>query len=247
MIRDITAVTIGLIISIWASITYTPTSNLLFIHPANIGMILAPLVFVSRNVGLCQRAIWQIIIGLVLGGAFFIAVRQVEKVDVSFILISSLTVYIFYLLLLSVEKSLSNRNSNAVLILSKKNIITVIAIIALLTVMYRYSYYSMLGIPNKERSLMINGVEIHHINIGIILLLLVGTFESFILSFSKAIYIVLISVAIGSITDQSFYIFLNKTTDKAYGESFSTIGAIILPFFIGIMMLLVSRTHNKRK
>ncbi len=74
-------------------------------------------------------------------------------------------------------------------------------------------------VPNEQRSIMIGGLEIHHINYGIILLVFVpllfhATKKS--VNLLSVMSLVFIGFIYGTVFDESFYYMLDAVTDDAY-------------------------------
>lgn len=102
-------------------------------------------------------------------------------------------------------------------------------------------------VPNEQRSIMIGGLEIHHINYGIILLafvpLLCHAKEKTTGIFSFAI-LILIGLIYGTVFDESFYYMLDAVTDDAY---FSPL-IVGLQFLFAVVVFLSwpARSNQRR-
>lgn len=102
-------------------------------------------------------------------------------------------------------------------------------------------------VPNEQRSIMIGGLEIHHINYGIVFLvfvpLLFHATKKTAGFFSVAI-LILIGLIYGTVFDESFYYMLDAVTDDAYFSPL-IIGLQIL--FAVVVFLSWPARSNRRK
>jgi len=88
---------------------------------------------------------------------------------------------------------------------------------------YHFSNYYMKEIKhisNEDRSIMINGLEIHHINYGIILLVFLPIVLKIISKVSNKLALILLNIYIGfiygTVFDEAYYYMLKKVSDEAY-------------------------------
>jgi hypothetical protein len=101
----------------------------------------------------------------------------------------------------------------------------------------------MRDIPNEERSLMIAGIEIHHIISGLFIL----SFSTIlILNFPSKSRVVLIFYCLGlaMIGDQITYFLMYPLTDAAFFTPFSLIGAIFATCWL-ILKIFLSAVKGK--
>ncbi len=96
------------------------------------------------------------------------------------------------------------------------------------TVFTRIPYYTMADVPNEERSLMILGVEIHHINPGGLLLIVVALWATTRLRplGLRTLMAVVFGVGMSFVLDESVYYALDQVSDEAYGGVASYVGAV---------------------
>lgn len=113
------------------------------------------------------------------------------------------------------------------------NIFPVAIILAwVFLVVFRVTHEQTLHIPNEERSLMIGGVEIHHLNLGCLMLtVLIGLRSVGLRSWFRWVGVVLLGLGAGFYWDEWIYMALRDVSDQAYREYPSLIGGI---FGIGL-------------
>jgi hypothetical protein len=123
-----------------------------------------------------------------------------------------------------------------------KHIATLLAFAVLTMILYHGSNYYMKfykNIPNIDRSLFIGGLEWHHINFGVIMLLLTPLLyaRNFLRINSYALYALLGGIY-GTILDECYYYTQTPVTDNAYFEpqtfwiQIATLLLIMLLWFI---------------
>jgi hypothetical protein len=83
------------------------------------------------------------------------------------------------------------------------------------------NYYLKLykNVPNEERSIFINGLEFHHINYGLIFLILVPFLFKYASHFTKlfsSLTYLFIGFIYGTVFDECYYYMLSNMTDDAY-------------------------------
>ena len=95
-----------------------------------------------------------------------------------------------------------------------------------IVIFFRLSNILLRNVPNEERSLMIAGIEVHHIISG---LLLLSIATCMVLNFPSKSRIVFIFSALGlaMIGDQISYFMIYPLTDAAFFTPFSFMGAIL--------------------
>ncbi len=101
-------------------------------------------------------------------------------------------------------------------------------------IFYRISFEFSQHIPNEERSVFIFGFEIHHINFG-----LLGLLVLMLVSFGRntrgrVLFLIILGVSLGSMSDQLAYNLLSDMSDQAYGEAISLFGGIIGTIFVAV-------------
>jgi hypothetical protein len=104
-----------------------------------------------------------------------------------------------------------------------------------------------MGVSNEHRSIILLGFEIHHINLG---LLMVWISAHIIYFFPlpeklKRISTILLAVGIAFISDQISYYALKEITDISYNEFPSFIGAVSALILIAVLLVLLSMQKNK--
>ena len=126
----------------------------------------------------------------------------------------------------------------------KKNLLYIIFFISLTILFYHISniwLYSQ-GVANKDRSIFINNLEIHHIDYGVILLIFVPFLFKYFNKYSKKFYFfayAFIGFIYGTVFDECFY-YMNtykseEQFDKLYLNSISVmvISVIIIAVSFG--------------
>ena len=119
--------------------------------------------------------------------------------------------------------------------ITKSQIVTVSLVSLVIVLFYQISNRLLLaqGVPNEDRSLMLWGLELHHINIGILGLLAVPFVSNNGRLFS--LFTILLGVSCGMVWDQWLYFTLNEVTDAAYFKSSTVISgvaaALLIPAF----------------
>lgn len=109
--------------------------------------------------------------------------------------------------------------------------------------------YLNMGIPNEERSLMIMGYEVHHINHGLILIYISSHILYFFSSNNKIIKnisLLMLVLGIALINDQISYYALKEISDEAYLSFVSFIGAVFVSI-IQIILLFSLKLFNYSK
>ncbi len=102
-----------------------------------------------------------------------------------------------------------------------------------------------LGVPNKERSLFIGEIEIHHINWGIILLVIVVLLWPASRpdpSSRRLVLLLALGTSLGMIWDQWFYYMLADVTDDAYFHPITPMSALLILMVSGV----ISHLYRKR-
>lgn len=202
------------------------------LYPLNLFTFILPLLFVTRKLCGYFYFIYVFALGVIIDGFIFHIMKDhISYYSSQYTFTSILLVSIYIILLVLNKKNIENIENN----IEINNIFLINFLILVVIIMYRFSYYLMIDIPNEERSFMINMYEIHHINIGILLLALITVFERYLIKYN-IIYIMIIAFSIGSIFDQSTYYSLKIITDESYASNTSLLGA----FFSAFVFLLLS-------
>lgn len=118
----------------------------------------------------------------------------------------------------------------------------VFATIALLHIVHLVSVHA--GIPNEDRSLMVFGFEVHHINLGVLLvwgaaLLRGGCLRSHAPTW---LTMAILTVGLGLVADQLTFYALRDLVDSAYQGEMSLLGAML-----GIVLIAVMLPHAQRR
>ena len=146
------------------------------------------------------------------------------------------------LLLLMLAIALSHIKQNTTVSRQSTVVIAFSAVIAM-SVYHLINVYLKFvqHVPNEQRSIMIGGLEIHHINYGIILLTFVPLLfyaKEKMANFFSFVILILIGLIYGTVFDESFYYMLDAVTDDAYfspliiGLQFLFAGAIFLSWTV---------------
>ena len=121
----------------------------------------------------------------------------------------------------------------------KKRVAAVVAL-GLTILAFRLSHVVLTasGVPNRERSLIIQGAEIHHIVIGSLGAYLLGLILLIRPRCARRNVIALLTgVLFGTIADQVVYYSLAEVSDVAYGSPLSAGGAVAFGIIYGGMIL----------
>ena len=86
------------------------------------------------------------------------------------------------------------------------------------------------GIANEGRSLILGGIEVHHLNFGVLLLVTAVLLSGIPLSFPwwRGLVLALVGVAVGLIADEWFYYSATEVTDQAYFEPVTWLSALLM-------------------
>jgi hypothetical protein len=207
------------------------------LYPFNLFTFILPLLFVTRKLCRYFYFIYVFALGVIIDGFIFHIMKDhISYYSSQYTFISILLVSIYIILLVLNKKNISNN-------IEIDNIFLINFLILVVILMYRFSYYLMIDIPNEERSFMINMYEIHHINIGILLLALVTVFESYVIKYNF-IYIMIIAFSIGSIFDQSTYYSLKIITDESYASNTSLLGAFFSVFVFLFLSFFIKKVFS---
>jgi hypothetical protein len=128
--------------------------------------------------------------------------------------------------------SLHHNRKQKAAVPSKGNSITAISALILTVFSLRGFHYILLAyaVSNSERSLMLAGVEIHHIVTGMIasycLWLIAQRYPRVM---TANLYALFIGITLGLVADQVLYFALSEVTDAAYAGKASTLGAVFFP------------------
>lgn len=120
-----------------------------------------------------------------------------------------------------------------------KTIISIVLVVA----GFRVFQFLMLqaDMPNEARSIVIGGLEIHHINLGVMLVWTAAMLTAFAGRTRKTRLItgIILTIGIGMMVDQLTYYALRSVSDKAYLELASTVGAVG-----GLVLVSIALIHS---
>jgi hypothetical protein len=228
----------------WGAIPLSPLSSFGFsVCPSSIAMVLLPYAFNVQFLSGQNYNPLSFILGISLSGFIMLTLRSGSEVLYNSICYSTLIAIFFGVYYWVLNNYRFNRPDNQRG--SFPYVSAYVLLVALVTVaVYRYGYYSMLDVPNEERSLILLGYEIHHINIGVLVLaILVPLIKEFRKSFFFA---TAVGFGYGSIIDQGGYYNLSEISDTSYGGMLSTISAICLFVILSISSYFVYLNKARR-
>jgi hypothetical protein len=148
----------------------------------------------------------------------------------------SLTI-LFFLFLISTLYAISVPIKNKNLVVGKKDLYVVfISSLFFMIVYHGMNLYLKVikDIPNQERSFYIGGLEFHHINYGIILLILIPFIYKYTTKLSGAysfLSYIFIGFIYGTVFDEAFYYMLQDVSDDAYFHSIPIIASLSITLF----------------
>ncbi|XOV87582.1 MAG: hypothetical protein ACFHX7_21945 [Pseudomonadota bacterium] len=106
-----------------------------------------------------------------------------------------------------------------------------------LVLAFRFSYWITFEIPNEDRSLIVAGVEVHHLIFGVFLLGLATVLARYSLYFGTHFGGFCAGAAIGTITDQLGYLLQYEVSDLSYNSPFSwSVPIFYLLYFVFVFM-----------
>lgn len=105
------------------------------------------------------------------------------------------------------------------------------------------------GVANEDRSLMISGVEVHHLTWGPFLVLASGTWWRFLAHYRlpRLMAVLGLSLGFGMIWDQWFYYMLQDLTDDAYFGVSTVLTALLAIVGFPVIWLWNQNAASKRK
>ena len=115
-------------------------------------------------------------------------------------------------------------------------------------VFFQVSNYVLIHIPNEERSLFMFGYEVHHNNIGMIGVTLLGILWNVLWKnkVTRILSLVGAGALLGFIWDEWFYYMLKEVTDDAYFQLSTTITGISLPIVtLGFWLWLLASSKEQ--
>ena len=101
------------------------------------------------------------------------------------------------------------------------------------------------GIPNEDRSMMISGFEVHHINVGVVLIWVAALLREGGPSSRAAgvVTMVTLTVGLGLVVDQLAFYALREGADAAYDGVTSRLGAVLGVAVIAAVLGLSGQRH----
>ena len=95
------------------------------------------------------------------------------------------------------------------------------------------------GIPNEDRSMMVCGFEVHHINVGVVLVWIAALLREGGALFRAAgvVTMVALTVGLGLVVDQLAFYALREGVDAAYDGRTSRLGAVVGVAVIATVLL----------
>ena len=177
-------------------------------------------------------ALWCLSVGAMLHGLVFLGLKHESPISAwSGFGVSSVILIAFLVLYHLSQKKLKPPSLASSLRFNNKRIATFASFAALTIVAFRVMDAMLEGIPNEQRSIMLLGVEFHHINFGIITLLAVDMLGYSRHQGNNMLVLLVVGVGLGMLIDQSVYFALAQITDESYRSQTSLWGAIIVYIF----------------
>ena len=104
------------------------------------------------------------------------------------------------------------------------------------------------GIPNEDRSMMVGGFEVHHINVGVALVWIAALLREGGVVFRAAgvVTTVALTVGLGLVVDQVAFYALREGVDAAYDGTTSRLGAAVGVAVIATVLLAWPSPRVKR-
>jgi len=245
--KNVTAILFGVFLfGIWMSITDAGYIVLFHLH-ISIGHFAYLLLLILLPFRLQMHWIWMVSSTLALLDLLHL-IYQTNDLKIpawpQYALFSMGTI----LLLLILAIALSHIKQDITIDRQSTVVIALSAIIAM-SVYHLINVYLKFvqHIPNEQRSIMIGGLEIHHINYGIILLAFVPLLfyaKEQITSIFSFVILILIGLIYGTVFDESFYYILDAVTDDAYFSPL-IIGLQIL-FAVVVFLSWPARSNQRR-
>ena len=196
-------------------------SNVAFIAFA----ALYPLDRTRKTVGV----LWYLALGAILHGTVFLGLKHEPEISGWSGFAISLIVLSIYLVLnhLALKKSKPLQQTSGIRFGYES--IAILALFSALTIIvFRVLDAVLVDIPNEQRSILLFGVEFHHINFGIMLLLAVDMFGYARRQGKYMVALIMAGIGLGMLIDQSVYFALMHITDESYRSQESLWGAIIV-------------------
>jgi len=226
-------------------------------HIGYIGLLFIPAFLVIEK-DILQK-LWIFFSGLVLldlQNLIYITNGKIEIIPTSFYSSIFLTI-IICLFLITVFFGISKSITTIDFKIKFKNLLLVLYSSIFFIMVYHISNIWLVskGVENRDRSLFIHGLEIHHINYGVILLIFVPFLFKYISRLSKKLQILgysFIGFIYGTVFDECFYYMNEYKSEKQYDELYLNDIPIILisliimtiSFFIWFFILKKQKDFN---
>lgn len=205
-------------------------------HFGYMGLLFTPAFFVIENNFL--QKIWIFFTSLtLLDLQNMMYITNDLSLNMDNIFFNSVNIIILMLLFLLVtlfgtSKSISSKG----FVTKWKDLMIVMISSFIIILIYHAINLLIREIPNEDRSCYIGGLECHHINYGILLLVIVPFIFKFVsrldLVAFKVLGYIFIGLIYGTVFDESFYYMLQDVSDNNYFD--------ILVTLISIMIMLIS-------
>ena len=164
--------------------------------------------------------------------------------------LNSTTLFIIIVLfLISTLYGISSSPNTKNLIVKTRDLLTVLYSSLFFIFIYHGTNILNRDIPNEERSVMINGLEFHHINYGIALLVIVPFLFKYIYYFkskkSKIFGYIFIGFIYGTVFDEAYYYMLQEVSDDAYFEISIILASLgIMALSLTIWFFILNRRNS---
>jgi hypothetical protein len=228
------AVTTGTILGLLSMHGPAVNAGPLRLSPVNVSIVLLPTLFVLSAFARPLRWVFIVVGAGILTGLWCHASDLAGLTWQNCALPGALSSLAWGLAVAWLKPDIMNQDVEPLADREKQGLI---AFTVFVVVAYRLTYALLADLPDDKRSLFVNGVEVHHINLGVFALL--ASLIAWRWARLRLMGLLLIGFGSGSIIDQSGYYLLGSVTDTAYSEVVSWLGAIIAMLIFAIAVQIV--------
>lgn len=197
------------------------------LYLSNVAFIVFAALYPFERTHKVIGTVWCLAVGAMLHGVVFLSLKHEHEIQGWSVLALSLAVLFIYLVLKHFSiKQFKPLPSAAHL---ENKAIAILALFAALTiVIFRTLDAALVDIPNEQRSILLFGVEFHHVNFGVILLLAMDMLGYARRQGKYMLGLIVAGFGLGMVIDQSVYFALEQITDDSYRGQVSLWGAIVV-------------------
>ncbi len=203
----------------------------LTLHPGMIGYLaisfICP-VMVRKQLNLNAEPVWLFSVMVVIGDLGFMATRNVYTINNG---APFMTAIIGGTAFLSITAACRNGRTEVLrqVIVAHYSLIHVSAVLAIVFFQTTNRLLRLLDVPNEGRSLVVSGVEIHHLNLGIVALVFLVPVSNGIRNTNVPKYILAVAMglSLGTLWDEWYYYMSSEVTDDAYFEATNCVAASV--------------------